>query len=101
MSERPELPVIFRMYRGELTAYFPTVQWSDNGEIACYAHVGQHSGASTAWLSKGKRATQEQYKDLLSELKRIYEDCDPEDNPVKLVVYKRAVGKANTRNMGY
>lgn len=89
------LPVIFRMYRDELTAYFPTERWDSVGNITCYAHVGQHGGASPVWLSKGKRATEDQYYDLLAELRSIYETGD---DPVTLKVYKRAVGKANTSN---
>ena len=69
---KPEtLPVIFRKLDGEVTAYFPTMGWT-LGNVPCYAHIGQHSGACPSWLTKGKRATPEQYRDLLAELTAIY-----------------------------
>lgn len=84
------LPVIFRMYRGELCAYFPTEEWAP-GEITCYAHIGQHSGACRTWLRKGRPATVTEYSDLLAELRGIYETSNGPDDPViKLRVYRRA-----------
>jgi hypothetical protein len=88
------LPVIFRKYQGEITAYFPTDKWNKSGDITCYAHVGQHGGASPIWLSKGKRATETDYAPLLAELRGIYETGE---DAVTLKVYKRAVGKASLR----
>lgn len=88
------LPVIFRIYRGELCAYFPTERFDNRGNIACYANVGQHGVASPEFLHKGKRATPEQYGALLTELKNIYETGD---DPISLKVYSRATGKAAYR----
>lgn len=87
-QERPALPVLFRVYRGELTAYFPTEEFDGRGAITCYAHVGQHGGASRVWLSKGRPATEPQYRDLLRELRGIYESGD--DEHIALKVYRRA-----------
>lgn len=78
------LPVVFRKFRGELCAYFPTLRWNNLGDVTCYAHVGQHGGANRAWLSKGKRATPDEYAHLLAELSDIYA---PE---YALKVYQRA-----------
>lgn len=88
----PTLPVIFRVYARELCAYFPTERFDESGNITCYAHVGQHGGASPFWLSKGRLAKPEEYADLLAELRGIYESGD--DEHINLKVYKRAVGKA-------
>ncbi len=87
MSKPKHLPVLFRTFRGELCAYFPTLKWDSAGNITYYAHVGQHGAASPVWLHKGKRATPEQYAELLAELRGIYE---AEPDPVKLRVYARA-----------
>lgn len=92
MTPAPTLPVIFRIHRKELCAYFPTERFNLMGHITCYAHVGQHGGANPAWLSKGRPATPDEYADLLAELKGIYESNDAEH--INLKVYKRAVGKA-------
>lgn len=87
MKDTKHLPVLFRTFKGELCAYFPTLKWDSVGNITCYAHVGQHGAASPVWLHKGKRATPEQYADLLAELRGIYET---EPAPVILRVYARA-----------
>lgn len=81
------LPVIFRINRGELCAYFPTESWDAAGNIASYAPVGQHGAASREWLRKGRLATEAEYRDLLRELRGIYETHDAEHIPLK--VYRR------------
>ena len=84
------LPVIFRMHRGELTAYFPTEKWAQ-GEITCYAAHEGHGGACRSWLRKGRPATEAEYSDLLAELRGIYERSDgPHDPAITLKVYRRA-----------
>lgn len=88
MATTPTLPVIFRMYRGELCAYFPTEKYDERGNIMCYVHVGQHGAASRVWLRKGRRATVAEYAPLLAELRSIYETHD--DEHVTLKVYQRA-----------
>lgn len=88
MTNQKPLPVVFRMYRGELTAYFPTEKFSGAGNITCYARVGQHGEASPVWLTKGRPAKPEEYDSLLRELREIYETNDSEHVPLK--VYKRA-----------
>lgn len=81
------LPVIFRINRGDLCAYFPTESWDAAGNIASYAPVGQHGAASRTWLRKGRLATEAEYRDLLRELRGIYETHDAEHIPLK--VYRR------------
>lgn len=59
----------------EVVAFFPDFPARD-GMITCYAHVGQHSEASRAYLVRRTRmASPAEYADLLSELTRIYHDC--------------------------
>lgn len=89
--EHPTLPVLFRVYRRELTAYFPTDEWNERGTIPCYAHIGQHGAASRIWLSKGRPATEAESRDLLRELRGIYESGD--DEHIALKVYRRAPGR--------
>lgn len=86
---REQLPVIFRIWRGELTAYFPTLgaSSSDWYDVTCYAHIGQHGGARSDFGNRGRLAKPEEYADLLAELRGIYEK--PGDDPVELVVVTR------------
>lgn len=90
----PIMPVIFRTYQGEVTAYFPT-QVEDEGYVVCYAHIGQHSTAHPEWLRYGKRSKPSEYADLLNELRGIYENT--KFSPVELKVYQKATGKAAYR----
>lgn len=83
---REKLPVIFRKQRqadhkGEIVAVFPTLVERNNMRT-CYAHMGQHSACSRAWLLSTDLATPEEYAPLLRELRQVYSD-------VTLVVRKR------------
>lgn len=86
------LPVIFRFFQGELLALFPTEEWGRHGQdITCYAHVGQHGSACRSLLRRGRPAKPEEYADLLSELRGIYErSTGPHDPGIPLKVYRRA-----------
>ena len=68
------IPVIFRTDReGETTAVFPTICEDSAGRLMrCYSHIGQHSACSRAWFDKTRRATAEDSRDLLRELRAIY-----------------------------
>ena len=46
------------------------------GNIMCYQHVGQHGEASLDYYNSTKPATPDEYADLLSELKSIYDDVN-------------------------
>ena len=46
------------------------------GNIMCYQHIGQHSEASLDYYNSTKPATPDEYADLLSELKSIYDDVN-------------------------
>lgn len=89
---RPTLPVIFRkkrgkQYEGEITAVFPTVPGTnDLWTMTCYAHIGQHGSCSWGWYRSTIPAKPEDYKDLLAELRSIYER---EPDAVTLVVRHR------------
>ncbi len=75
------LPVIFRTDGKEVTAFFPTLG-ANPGFIVCYAHIGQHSEASSEYYYSTKPAKENEYSDLLNELTQVYDDCE-------LVVKKR------------
>jgi hypothetical protein len=63
------IPVIFRMFRGEVLALFPTLPGTnDPSTMTCYAAIGQHSYASMFLTSEGRLATPEEYAPLLREL---------------------------------
>jgi hypothetical protein len=59
--------VKFIIFEKEVVALFPNIKENED-YISSYAHVGQHSGASYS-LMKCKKATKDEYKDLLNELK--------------------------------
>gem|GEM_PF-5017482 len=81
-----KLPVIFRIGRSKkdagygVTAVFPSFEEGPSMEgpsmAVCYAHVGQHSACSRAWYRTTRFTTTEEYKDLLAELTRIYDDYE-------------------------
>lgn len=86
-----ELPVIFRMSEGEVTAVFPTLPWDGNGNsLTVYAHIGQHGGASWGWYFRTRKARPDDYADLLAELTAIYgRSHGPDDPAYSLRVYQR------------
>lgn len=93
MTKKPEIiPVVFRKDRGknpEITAVFPTLT-ERPGMMTCYAHVGQHGTCSLQWYWSTRRATPEEYADLLAELRDIYERSHFPGDPVyTLKVYQR------------
>ncbi len=76
-----KVPVIFRVDKqGEVTAVFPTLQGTSPKDFTVYAHVGQHGTGSKGWYHTTRAAKPEEYKDLLSELRVIYEDGPPDDD---------------------
>lgn len=72
-KDTEKTPVIFRIYRGEVCAYFPAEPYDISGAlITCYAHVGQHGAADISFLSKGRLATAFEYADLRDELEDFF-----------------------------
>lgn len=67
-----KLDVLFRVSRGEVTAVFPSECGTDQYDMTCYAHVGQHGSCSRAWYNTTRKAKPEQYASLLAELRGIY-----------------------------
>ena len=69
-----ETSVYFVLIEEQVTAIFPFIAW--NGEIlsvSSYAHMGQHSPCSLDWITQGKEAIYEEYKDLKEELENYPE----------------------------
>jgi hypothetical protein len=85
MQNQNEVTVIFRVEKdGSILAVFPYEIWDNYGNVMCYAHIGQHSSCDYgSILEQTKPASPEQYQNLLSELKDIYQ---PEN---KIIVRKR------------
>lgn len=70
-----QIPVIFRMPRdgSPVEAFLPS-EPTLGGYVTCYAHVGQHGAAEyTYYRDRTRPAKPEEYADLLSELRGIYE----------------------------
>ena len=61
--------VVFRVdpKDGEVIAFLPDepANWS---RVGCYTHIGQHSDASWDYYHTTKRATPDQYQELMNEL---------------------------------
>lgn len=73
LNIQTETPVIFRKDKtGELTAFLPALPASP-GMVVCYAHVGQHSEASEEYMRECKGVGEDEYSELLAELRSIYE----------------------------
>ena len=75
-----KVKVIFRKAKNpytneyEVVAFFPETE-ANYGNIMSYMHIGQHSEASYEFYTETKKATEEEYKSLLEELKMRYDDC--------------------------
>lgn len=69
-----KVKVIFRKYReGNIITFLPELR-VNHGNIMSYMHIGQHSEASLQYYWETVKATEEEYKPLLKELKSIYDD---------------------------
>ena len=68
--------VCFRkVYDGEIIAVFPYCWNKKNHDITCYAHVGQHGPCELDFYRNcTKPAKPDEYAELLSELRTIYDD---------------------------
>src|SRR5665213_3412472 len=98
-----KLPVIFRKEPAthdvdgfedpvQVIAVFPT-EVESNGNMTCYARIGQHGSCSVEWYNTTKAATPKEYASLLKELRQIYgkpiDKLDTLFDPTELVVYER------------
>ncbi len=75
MSAPERLDVIFRADRKkdpEVTAIFPSLVGTNEHDMTCYAHVGQHGSCSHQYIYRTRLATPDEYADLLRELVGIY-----------------------------
>ena len=73
MPER--LDVIFRADRKkepEITAVFPSECGTDEYDMTCYAHVGQHGSCHQGFINRTRLAKPHEYESLLAELRQIY-----------------------------
>ena len=66
------MEVKFIKWEDEILALFPTLAADPQGNILCYAHIGQHASACKSLLRKGTNATPAEYKSLLKELQNLY-----------------------------
>ena len=71
----------------EVVAVFPFVKASNNGNMLCYAHIGQHSECTQEWVDNDTiQCPKQLYQDLKKELEDIgyelaieCENCTPRD----------------------
>ena len=68
---------------GEVTAIFPD-EFDHQGNVDCYAHVGQHGSATEEFIAECDMATASEYAELHEELNVTYDDY-------RLVVVEREV----------
>lgn len=62
-------------YREVTAVFVDEIGTSDPFTRSCYAHIGQHSVCSIAWIMQTAPAKPEEYTPLLAELKAIgYDD---------------------------
>lgn len=74
--EEDTVSVYFILIEEQVTAIFPFLSWNDEDlSVLSYAHIGQHSPCSLDWITQGKEATYEEYKDLKEELENYPEPC--------------------------
>lgn len=73
MTEK--LDVLFRADRKkdpEITAVFPSEVGTNEYNMTCYAHIGQHGSCRMGWYRTTRAAKPEEYAALLAELRQIY-----------------------------
>ena len=71
-----KIKVIFRKNKdNEVIAFFPEER-VNYGYIMSYMHIGQHGEASYEFYLITRKANKNEYTDLLTELCRIYDDCE-------------------------
>jgi hypothetical protein len=80
-QKKPIQKVIYRFWNNEVIAILPS-QRVNFGNVAIYAHIGQHSEVDSWITQDGRLATSEEYAPLHKELTRIYDDYD-------LIIQKR------------
>ena len=69
MKDNYKTEVIFRKFKGEILALFPYDICNYNGDITCYAHIGQHGSANYKYvISNSKPINKPKSLDLYSEL---------------------------------
>jgi hypothetical protein len=75
----------------ETTALFPFIEADKQGNILCYAHIGQHGAATPELLVNERLSTYSEYEALLNELQSIGYNLYPLRNDLKdfLPVYKK------------
>ena len=49
-KDKLKTDVIFRNFKGEILALFPYMVWNYDGDVTCYAHIGQHSSADYNYI---------------------------------------------------
>ncbi|MGL5983896.1 MAG: hypothetical protein ACRCZ1_01350 [Cetobacterium sp.] len=75
--KKETLKVVFRKFiDDDIIALFPTFKNEYNYTIDSYMHVGQHSECSTDIVKTTKLANELEYKELLKEIKEIYNEYD-------------------------
>lgn len=63
------IKVMFRKFKGEILAIFPYEVENKNGDVCCYAHIGQHSTCDYDYVvNNSKKASEAELSDLKAEL---------------------------------
>lgn len=72
LRKRGGIRLAFRVMDGDTFAIFPDVPADRDGNLACYARIGQHGAAVPSFLDSLPAAGYSEYRDLLAELRRVY-----------------------------
>lgn len=76
-----KVKIIFRKSKNpytneyEVVAFFPEAEVNYT-RILTYMHIGQHNEADMRFYHESVKATEEEYRPLLEEIKTIYDDCE-------------------------
>lgn len=73
MKTTKTIEIQFRKLKGDVIAVFPYEIWNSN-DVVSYSHRGQHSAAAWYINDFTTAAKPAEYKELLQELKSIYND---------------------------
>lgn len=76
------IDVVFKKDKndGEIVAFFPNEIADNKGNILCYAHIGQHSAASIAYMKECLNASIDEFADLALELHSIGYELNIKNN---------------------
>lgn len=73
-----KIPVIYRMFHGEILALFPSIPGTNDPKTcSSYQHIGQHGAADLRrCIADSRPATEDEYKSLHAEILQRYVELE-------------------------